>query len=127
MNFLDKLAPHAHWLMRLALGGAFMWHGITKFTGGIENTATMLGLPLFIAVLVASAETSGGAFILIGGAIKKDIVTRVGGLFIAIIMVGALVLVKFKMGWPQMEIDVAFLAMSLFFLLTGNKSGAMKK
>lgn len=129
MQFLDKLSPYAHWLMRLTLAGAFLWHGITKFTaeGGIGTFATMFQLPFALGLAAAISEIAGGGFILLGGLIKKSLITRLGGLFIATVMIGAIITVKIKMGWPAMEIDLLYLSVSLFFVLTGNKYSESEK
>jgi len=122
MKGLNQLAPHAHWILRVMMGGVYVYHSIVKFSMPIDKFADAMHFPVYIAVLVALAELGGGLFIFLGGFIMKDLLTKLGALFITIVMVGALVLVKFKMGWPAMEIDVVLLAVALYFLFAGNKS-----
>ena len=54
------------WLLRIALAAVFLFHGIGKFIGdeGVGGFAQMMGLPLFVAYLVAFAEVAGGLAII---------------------------------------------------------------
>lgn len=51
-------------ITRLVLGLIFMAHGVVKFQGmeGTESYFVSLGLPGFMATLVALAEFSAGCF-----------------------------------------------------------------
>ena len=64
MNFLNSLAPYAHWLVRLSLAGTFIYHGVSKFppTAFIEFS----GLPLIVGWAVAIGEVSAGACLIVG-------------------------------------------------------------
>ncbi len=126
MNQLRAFAPHAHWLLRIALASVFLFHGIGKFAD-LAGTAQMMGgMPM--AVLAAVMETGGGALI-VAGAFGNDLLTRLGGLVLAPVMAGAIAMVH----WGQwsfmsteshpmggMEFQVTLLMISLYFLIVGN-------
>lgn len=95
MNALNRFAPHAHWLLRIALASVFLYHGITKFPS-LGGLAEMMGMPVLAVALVARMETAGGAFVLVGG-FGNDLLTRLGGLFLAPVMLGAIAMVH----WGQ--------------------------
>lgn len=134
MERLNAFAPHAHWALRLALASVFLYHGLTKFPvlGGM---AEMMGMPVFVVGLLATMETMGGALILIGGA-GRDWMTRLGGLLIVPIMLGAIFMVHLQHGWNSvnmgsgnmgrgMEFQFTLLMIALYFTLAGNShSGA---
>lgn len=127
-SIVDALANHAHWGLRLALAGVFVYHGMSKLMD-VNMFAGMMNLPYTIALLVALAETAGGILILVGG-VTKGWITRVGAAMIIPVMMGAIVMVH----WGQwnfvasdshpmggMEFQVTLLFISLYFVLTGNK------
>lgn len=126
-------APHAHWLLRAALASVFLFHGLQKFVvSGIEGFAGMMGLPFASAAAVALAEVLGGAGIIAGASIRGrlgDIVTRLSGLAIAPVMIGAIAMVH----WGQwsfvasnshpmggMEFQVVLLFLGAYFVIRGN-------
>lgn len=125
-NQLRSLAPYAHWLLRIALASVFLFHGIDKFLD-LAGTAEMMGsMPM--AIVAAVLETGGGAFVLIGG-LGNDLLTRLGGLFIAPVMIGAISMVH----WGQwrfaatethpmggMEFQFTLLMIALYFVVVGN-------
>lgn len=45
METLDRIAPHAHWLLRFSLASVFLYHGITKFPM-LGMLAYMMGMPV---------------------------------------------------------------------------------
>ena len=127
MKFLDNLAPHAHWLLRVALAGVFLFHGIGKFPN-LPGMTEMLQLPVYVVFLVALAETVGCALVLVGGFLK-DWMTRLGALMMTIVIVGAIVM--FHWGrWSfvpseshpmgGMEFQVTLLLILVYFLIKGN-------
>ncbi|MBT8144809.1 MAG: DoxX family membrane protein, partial [Gammaproteobacteria bacterium] len=59
MSALGQFAPHAHWLLRIALASVMLFHGIGK-AANIGGFVEMSGLPLVIAALVTFAELAGG-------------------------------------------------------------------
>lgn len=133
-NILDKLAANAHWLLRIALASVFIFHGISKFAGGLA-TPPMIDLPTAVWGLVAFAEVIGGVLILAGGVIKDrpgDIVTRLAGLALAPVMLGAIFMVHWPrwnfapapdQGFPMggMEFQVVLLLIAGYFVLRGNR------
>ncbi len=128
------LAGHAHWLLRATLASVFIYHGVLKLAN-LEGTAAMLQLPISTVLLVALAETVGGAFILLGGASKVTPsaawLTRLGAAMLVPVMAGAIVMVH----WGQwtfvpsqthplggMEFQVVLLLVSLYFAVKGSKA-----
>lgn len=128
-NTLATIATeNAHWALRLALAGVFVFHGISKLMD-VGMFANMMNLPYAIALLVALAETVGGIAIL-AGAFTKDWVTRIGAAMFVPVMLGAISMVH----WGQwnfvpsethpmggMEFQVTLLLIALYFVITGNK------
>jgi putative oxidoreductase len=129
MNQLRALAPYSHWLLRAALGSVFLYHGLTKFPvlGGM---AEMMGMPVFVVGVLAAVETLGGLFVLVGG-VGWDWMTRMAGLLIAPVMLGAIFMVHLQHGWNSVnmgtgnmgkgvEFQVTLLMIALYFLFVGN-------
>ena len=118
---------NAHWLLRISLASVFIFHGAGKFVD-LAGFAGMIGLPLAVAGLVAFAEVAGGVGI-IAGAFTRDTVTRLSGLAIVPVMLGAIALVHWgrwsftpsdthPMG--GMEFQVVLLLIASYFALVGN-------
>jgi uncharacterized membrane protein YphA (DoxX/SURF4 family) len=107
------------WALRIPLAITFLVHGCPKLGGD-------MGMG-FIGYLVGPFEFLGALFILIGP-FYKDIMTRLGALMIAIIMLGAIFVVHLpqKLAWNQgdggVEWQVLLLCVSLFLLVKGNES-----
>ena len=131
MTLLEDLKPHAHWLLRVVLASVFISHGVGKFLD-LGAFSGMTGLPIYIAFLVGFAEVAGGVGIVIG-AFSRDLVTRLAGLAIMPVMIGAIALVH----WPRwsfmpseshpmggMEFQVALLLIAFYFFLVGNRETA---
>lgn len=123
MEFLRPLQPHVHWGLRASLAATFIYHGLTKFPP--DGFAQSLGMPIAVAWLVAFGEVAAGVLLLIGP-FAKDLFTRLGGLIVIIIMLGAIFMVHLPKGWNVvtggMEFQVLMLATGLFFLVKGNES-----
>ena len=126
MEQLNKLSGHAHWVVRLAVAGVFLFHGLSKF-GDLAGGAQMMGMPVLVWTLVALAESTGGALILLGGFLP-DWATRLGGLLVIPVMLGAITLVHWGRwsfvpaeGYPMggMEFQVAMFLLGVFFVLRG--------
>jgi putative oxidoreductase len=128
---MNSLAIHAHWLLRIALGSVFLYHGGTKFPV-IEGMAMNMGMPVAAVWMLAIAEFSAGALILYGGfkVPYNSLASRLSGLIISIVMLGAI----YKMHWPQwsfmasethpaggMEFQVVLILMSLYFIIRGSE------
>ena len=124
---LDSLKPHAHWLLRIGLAGVFLFHGIGKVMdlGGFSQ---MMGLSTPVAALVTLAEVAGGVGIIVG-AFTNDLITRLAGLAMAPVLLGAIFMVHWPRwsftpaeGFPMggMEFQVMLLLTALYFLVMGN-------
>ena len=85
-----NLSQQAHWFLRIAIAGSFLFHGIAKFPN-LSGVAEMMGLPVFILLLVALAETFGALLILLGG-FYKNWMTKLGALFTLPVMLGAIIM-----------------------------------
>ena len=90
---MNRLAPYAAFFMRLAVGGVFLRHGVTKFQSGVPAVAGFLhgiGVPFATvwAVVLIAVETVGAACVLLG------IFTRLWAACMAVEMVIAILAVK---------------------------------
>lgn len=128
-----SFARHAHWLLRIGFASVFVFHGVGKFAAPAQF-AEMMQLPLLVTLLVALAEVGGGLAVLVGGAFRKDWLTRLGGLVTVPVMIGAIGMVH----WGQwsfvateshpmggMEFQVVLLLTGLYFLLRGNSEDSL--
>jgi putative oxidoreductase len=126
-DFLDSFKPNAHWLLRIALASVFIFHGWGKVMN-LGGFSEMLGLPVAVIALVTFAEIAGGIGI-IAGAFTKDLITRLSGLALVPVLLGAIFMVHwgrwnfvpaedFPMG--GMEFQVVLLLTALYFLVMGN-------
>ncbi len=126
-NALDSLKPHAHWLLRIGFAGVFLFHGIGKVMmfGGFSQ---MMGLPTPVAALVTLAEVAAGVGIIVG-AFTNDLITRLAGLAVVPVLLGAIFMVHWGRwnftpaeGFPMggMEFQVVLLLTALYFLVMGN-------
>jgi putative oxidoreductase len=123
MNFLSSLSPHVHWALRLSLAATFLYHGVGKFPVSAFSEAMSMPVPMVWAV--ALAEIVAGAALIVG-AFGKETLTRLGGLIVIVIMMGAIGMVHFKNGWNVMnggmEFQVLMLAVGLYFAARGNET-----
>lgn len=126
-DFFDSFKPNAHWLLRIALASVFIFHGWVKVMN-LGGFSEMLGLPVAVIALVTFAELAGGIGV-IAGAFTKDLITRLSGLALVPVLLGAIFMVhwgrwnfvpaeNFPMG--GMEFQVVLLLMALYFLVMGN-------
>lgn len=133
----DPIRGYANWALRLPFAGIFLLNGWQKFSqwpafpemmsGGGEATL----IASLIAGLVLFAEVAAGIGI-IAGIFLGSTITRLSGLAIIPVMIGALVLVHLPAGFdnlsldasgiglPSWEFNVTMLAVALFFLISGN-------
>ncbi|MGE8203220.1 DoxX family protein [Heyndrickxia sp. NPDC080065] len=121
MNFKNEVGAV---ILRIIIGIIFFVHGFVKFQGGIENIAgwfDSIGIPGFMAYIVASIELVGGIALIIG------LGTRVVSVLFVLVMLGAIIKVKLAVGFlgdgkmAGYELDLAFLAISLFLAINGSK------
>src|SRR5437016_3394594 len=92
-GFMNALTPYAAFFMRLAVGGVFLVHGVSKFHRGIPVTTAFLhdiGFPFAVvfAILLIAVETIGAACVVLG------IFTRFWAVCMALEMLVAILAVK---------------------------------
>lgn len=105
--------------LRIAIGVVFVLHGWSKFEGGISNAVGFfesLGIPGYLASVVAIIELAGGAAVVLG------LGTRVfAALFIAV-SAGALITAKADAPFlGGTELEYMLLGSSLALLFTGSR------
>lgn len=131
LSALESFEPRAHWLLRVGIASVFMFHGIGKVVS-IGGFAQMMDLPYAIAALVTFAEIAGGIGIIAGG-FTNAMITRLSALAMIPVLLGAIFLVHWGRwsftpaeGYPMggMEFQVVLLLIALYFLITGNSTGA---
>jgi putative oxidoreductase len=121
---LNRARPAAPLVLRVVLGGLFIWHGIDKFDAGIsmvEEMFTMWGVPApgLAAPVVALVEIVGGIALVLG------VGTRLAALALSVVMLGALIYVKQDLGvissgpMPGAELDLALLAGLVALVIMG--------
>ncbi len=120
---LGRVADLGALFLRIGVGLVFAMHGWQKFDNGVSNFAPVLaGLdvpaPDVVAWLMTIAEGIGGLLLIVG------LLTRLVTLPLIAIMVGAIVLVKFDVGFivadaAGAELDTALLAGLLALLFIG--------
>lgn len=110
-------------VLRVVLGITFLLHGWQKFTewtiAGTQASFAEMGVPLaeVAAPAVAVLELAGGALLVLG------LATRVVAALLALVMLGALVLVHLPAGFfaadGGIELVLLLTAASLLFALAG--------
>lgn len=118
---------YAEWPMRIVFASVFLFHGISKFTNGIEAEATAMGFATGLVALGAVSEIVAGAFVFIGGFTFPFHAwfTRVGAVAGIPVLVTAIALYH----WPQwhfapteefplggMMFQVTLILVALYFL-----------
>ena len=125
-NFLDKLANplmgFADWIVRIGLGVSFFLHGFGKLPVDASGwLASNLGYP--VALMVAWGEVLAGLGVVLGGLLSGaigNLITRLSGGAIGIIMVGAITIAHSNWGIFFGERgSVLFASEQLFLLLLG--------
>lgn len=118
MMLLKRNVELGLFIVRVLTGIIFLLHGFSKFQGGIGGTTGFfqsIGLPGFLAPVVAIIEILGGLLLILG------LLTRIAGVALTVIMVG--VLLTAKAGQPFMmgtEFDYLLLFTSLQLALAGS-------
>lgn len=118
MHAIERIKNHdlGLFVLRLVVGLVFVAHGWDKFMN-IDQTVRFFGsldLPVFVAYLVAAVEFLGGLALILGAW------TTTAGFALAIIMVGAILLVKMGRGFlGGYEFELTLLAASLAIALLG--------
>ncbi len=105
-------------LLRVVLGMTFFAHGLSKLQGGIENTAgwfASMGMPGILAYVVTGIELIGGVALIVG------LGTKIVSVLLALIMVVAIVKVKFGAGFMGgYELDLVLLVIAVYLSITGS-------
>ncbi len=102
-------------ILRLTLGGVFLFHGVTKLMD-MESTIAFfgtIGISALFTWIVALVETIGGALIILG------IKVRFAAILLAIIMAYVILFVKNGQGFYAMELDIVLLGLSLGMVSLG--------
>jgi putative oxidoreductase len=111
-------------ILRLVIGITFLIHGLAKFQMGLGNVSGFfqsMGVPGFMAYVVATIEVVGGIAMILG------LGTRIVSILFAIVMLGAIFTAKLKAGFmgnahmPGYELELALLAISISLALTGSR------
>jgi putative oxidoreductase len=115
---VNRLAPYAAFFMRLAVGGIFLRHGITKFHNGVPAFTGYLhglGVPFASvwAVIIIAVETVGAACVLLG------IFTRFWAACMAVEMVVAIAAAKLPRG-GNIELEGLLLAGAITLVALGD-------
>ena len=132
---MKSIIPHAHWFLRFALASVFLYHGLTKFPA-LGMLSEMMGMPSLMIGLLAAMETAAGILILVGGA-GPEWATRIAGVIVTMVMLGAISVVHFQNGWNSvnmgmgnegrgMEFQVTLIMIAVFFIITGNRTTGLK-
>ena len=121
---LNRFRPAVPLVLRVVLGGLFVWHGIDKYDVGIDMIKDMFttwGVPApgLTAPLTAIIEIGAGTMLVFG------IATRMAAMLLSVVMVGALIYVKQDLGvissqpMPGAELDLAMLAGLIALVILG--------
>jgi len=110
--------------MRVVMGVMFLVHGVAKFQMGLGNVDawfSSIGIPGFLAYVVAVLELAGGILLILG------LFTRVVSALFVVMLIGAIVTTKLSVGLlgnGQMagyELDLGFILVTLY-LAVANES-----
>lgn len=121
---LNRFRPAAPLVLRVVIGGLFVWHGIDKFDAGIsmvEGAFRSWGVPApgLTAPLTAIIEIVAGAALIFG------VMTRAAAMLLSLVMIGAIIYVKADLGiissepMPGAELDLALLAGLVALIVSG--------
>lgn len=104
-------------IMRVVLGILFLAHGISKLQMGLGNVEAWfdsMGIPGFLAYVVAILELAGGVLLIVG------LFTRYVSVLFIVMLLGAIVTMKLSaglLGNSQMagyELDLSFILVALY-------------
>jgi uncharacterized membrane protein YphA (DoxX/SURF4 family) len=124
-NFLEKLAKPlsgvADWIIRLGLGISFFLHGFGKLP--LDEAGWLASnLGYTTALMVAWGEVLAGLGIILGGLVSGvigNLLTRISGGAIGVIMIGAILIAHSNWGIFFGEGRTLFASEQLFLLLLG--------
>jgi len=115
---MNRLSPYAAFIMRLAVGGVFLRHGIDKYHNGVAAVAGFLHtipvpFPSAIAVYLITVETIGALCVLLG------FFTRAWASLMAVNMVVAILAVRLPRG-GNVELEGLLLAGAVTLVALGD-------
>ncbi|KAF1679006.1 DoxX family protein [Bacillus mexicanus] len=105
-------------LLRVMTGIIFFVHGLSKFQemDGTIQFFGSLGLPSFMAYVIATIELAGGVLVVFG------LATRIVGVLFALTLIGAIITVKLKAPFiGNAEFDYLLLLTSIHLALSGSR------
>ena len=110
--------------IRLILGFGFLYHGVTKFTGGIENTAGFfdsVGIPAagLMAWVVALLEIFGGLALIAGAFVGVVSLVLILNMLVAMFTVHLPNGFNFMNQPPGVEVNLLYIAGLAALLLAG--------
>lgn len=104
---MSKINNDPLYIIRVVLGIAFIVHGISKLMD-IAGAAEGLVMSVTFVIIISILELVAGLSVLFNKYAKY------GSAIIVAIMIGAIVTVKYKMGYLLgYELDIAYIAMAL--------------
>jgi len=115
---MNRFAPYAALVLRLAVGGVFLHHGIGKLQGGLAGVSGFmhtLGIPFatLSALVVMAVETVGAVGVLLG------VATRIWAACMSVEMVVAILVANIPAG-RGFELEGLLLAGSLALVALGD-------
>ncbi|MGM0589199.1 MAG: DoxX family protein [Bacteroidota bacterium] len=124
LESLGQYRKYVPLVLRIGLAAVFIVHGWGKLTG-IEGTAGFFGnvgipLPSVMAWVVALVEFVGGILLLVG------FQTRIAAALIAIVMIVAMITVKFAKGFSGgWEFDFVLFLMAVSLMFSGGGAASI--
>lgn len=130
-SVFSPIRPYAGWALRIVFGVTFLFYGLNKVMGLGGFAEMMLGGNTVLAALVAFAEVAAGIGI-VAGAFTSSFITRLAGLAILPVMLGAIFMVHLQNGFHFMaqpndptpmggwNFQFVLIGIGLFYLLSGN-------
>lgn len=107
-------------IMRVVMGIIFLSHGVAKLQMGLSNVDawfSSIGIPGFLAYVVAMLELVGGIMIIVG------LFTRYISALFVVMLIGAILTTKLSVGllgdgqMPGYELDLGFMLVSLYLVV----------
>jgi uncharacterized membrane protein YphA (DoxX/SURF4 family) len=103
------------------------------FIKGVSSFSLANGLPVFVGYVTIIAEFLAAIGIMLGLFLfskdQKGVITRVSGALISVIMLGAIIMLKWTIleknifvGINSMQTEIPLLALGLYYLIIGNRS-----
>jgi len=106
-----------HWGIRASIGAIFIVHSLKKFDPSWQEWLISIGIPPEMQLPIALAEFIGGILLVVG------VLTRVTGSIFALILLGAIVHIRWENGFfvsqGGWEWDLVMLAVVLTIIAAG--------